>query len=128
MGETLNSMQSQLRAEFKQEVGSLKTDMKASLGEVHTAVESIESNTKSRVEELEGQMNKCYVEALKKLSVPDRIMYYQTLHNQSGAQMIGAGGSKENGHRLLELTESSNGTNRDMHAAHPGLKSFRSHQ
>merc|ERR1711920_1036906 len=110
-------MQSQLRAEFKQEVGALQKDMKSSLGEVHEAVESIEANTKSRVEELEGQMNKCYVEALKKLSVPDRIMYYQTLHSQSGAQAIGEASIKENGHNFLELTEGSNGTHRATQGA-----------
>jgi len=49
---------------------------------------SFEDSIKERLETLEMKMDKSQMQSLKKLSVPDRIMYFQQAHRQGGVGVL----------------------------------------
>jgi len=56
--------------------------------EARQVSQSIEDSIKERLEILETKVSKTSIEALKKLSVPDRIMYFQNAHRHSGGGIL----------------------------------------
>lgn len=51
--------------------------------EARDVSQSVADSIKNRLEDLETKVSKTSIEALKKLSVPDRIMYFQNAHRHS---------------------------------------------
>jgi uridine kinase len=87
----------------KRAVQELSRQKDAELGSLTEAVNAAAEENATRVKDLETQMKMCYVDALRKMSMPDRIMYYQTLHSQSvGSKLGGFNG----GQRALEYGQS----------------------
>lgn len=86
--------------EALQAVHELKEKSEVDVSNVRRVMEAIQIDATARVEELEVQMKTCYSDALKRMSMPNRIMCYKTMQHQAGSKPVE---DKAGNHRTLDL-------------------------
>jgi chromosome segregation ATPase len=91
----------------KRSVEELKREKDTDIGNLNAAVTAASEQNSARVEDLEFQMKSSYVDALRRMSMPDRIMYYQTLHSQAGVKPLTSGFEAGAQQHALELRRRS---------------------
>eukprot|EP00929_Paragymnodinium_shiwhaense_P022607 TRINITY_DN143_c0_g2_i1.p1 TRINITY_DN143_c0_g2~~TRINITY_DN143_c0_g2_i1.p1 ORF type:complete len:2603 (-),score=942.64 TRINITY_DN143_c0_g2_i1:139-7947(-) len=75
--------------EAQQAIAQLRQEKNADLLDMNAAMDSVERTAKDRLNHLETQMNRCYMDTLKRMSLSERILYLQTQHsNRVGAPML----------------------------------------
>merc|ERR1712060_93169 len=104
----------------QQSVLQIRDEKKEAITNINTAVETVEHSTKERLAALELKLDNSSLDALRTMSVPNRIMYLQSLHmQQTGRQLQGG---KHNGGSITLLPKTVDADACQKGESHPLLR------